>query len=270
MKSPLFNEKGLTGLALQMKIMADLTKMHKQFNDGIEKLGEYAKTVHETAQGVKEHMSRIENLPPGAPGPEGKPGNNTPEKGVHYFTESDKAELIGRIMRQLPPPKDGTTPKRGVHYFTKDDVEHIVKIVNASIVMPTVDHQELIEKVTKKVKGSITTKDVKGFEDAHAVLRNFMARGSLHGAGDTVTAGTNVTITTDANGKKVISATSGSTTALTPTGAVDASNTTYTVASRPSSVVADGITYFENAGYTYAALQIVMTNAPSQYIRYYA
>ncbi len=54
----------------------------------------------------------------------------------------------------------------------------------------------------------------------------------------------------------------------TPTGTVNSVNTTFGVTAQPTSVIADGITYFENQGYTYAALFITMTIAPSQYIRY--
>lgn len=55
----------------------------------------------------------------------------------------------------------------------------------------------------------------------------------------------------------------------TPTGDVDSSNTTYTVVAEPAFVVADGITYFDGAGYTYSALSIEMDNPPTQYIRYF-
>lgn len=53
----------------------------------------------------------------------------------------------------------------------------------------------------------------------------------------------------------------------TPTGAVNSSNQTFTVSAEPQYVIADGVTYFDGAGYTYAALSITMDTAPSQYIR---
>lgn len=53
----------------------------------------------------------------------------------------------------------------------------------------------------------------------------------------------------------------------TPTGTVDASNQTFTVTAEPKYVVADGVTYFAGAGYTYNALQITMDIPPSQSIR---
>jgi len=53
----------------------------------------------------------------------------------------------------------------------------------------------------------------------------------------------------------------------TPTGTVDASNDTFAVSSEPVCVIADGMTYFDGAGYTYAAPNVVMDIAPSQFIR---
>ncbi len=55
----------------------------------------------------------------------------------------------------------------------------------------------------------------------------------------------------------------------TPVGSVDSSNTSFTVTHEPNYVVADGITYFDGAGYTYSALTVTMDSPPSQYIRSY-
>lgn len=54
----------------------------------------------------------------------------------------------------------------------------------------------------------------------------------------------------------------------TPTGNVDASNSTFGVTGEPSSVVSDGVVYFDGYGYTYSSLQITMTIPPSEYIKY--
>lgn len=56
----------------------------------------------------------------------------------------------------------------------------------------------------------------------------------------------------------------------TPTGTVNASNTIFTVTGQPSSVISDGITYFEGFGYSYnlGLNQITMDIAPSQFIKY--
>lgn len=53
----------------------------------------------------------------------------------------------------------------------------------------------------------------------------------------------------------------------TPGGAVDAVNNSFTVTSVPKWVVSDGVTYFQNLGYTIASLVITMDIAPSSFIR---
>jgi len=64
------------------------------------------------------------------------------------------------------------------------------------------------------------------------------------------------------------SSSSSGTVYYTPTGTVNGSNTTFTPTAQPTSVNADGITYFSGAGYTFTAGNIVVDVAPSQFIRY--
>lgn len=53
----------------------------------------------------------------------------------------------------------------------------------------------------------------------------------------------------------------------TPTGTVNAVNATFTPTGEPQWVVADGITYYAGAGYTWNGTTITMDVPPSQYIR---
>lgn len=53
----------------------------------------------------------------------------------------------------------------------------------------------------------------------------------------------------------------------TPPETANAVTTVFTVSARPKWVVTESATYFEGAGYSYAALQVTMDVAPSQYIR---
>ena len=80
---------------------------------------------------------------------------------------------------------------------------------------------------------------------------------------------TNLTATYSGEGKLTVTASGGGSgsTVETPTGDVDASNTTFTPTSEPSWVVADGITYFDGAGYSFSGGDIEMDLAPSDYIR---
>ena len=53
----------------------------------------------------------------------------------------------------------------------------------------------------------------------------------------------------------------------TPSGSVNSSNVTFTVTSAPVFIISDGITYFENAGYTRSLLTLTLDVPPSSYIR---
>jgi len=81
--------------------------------------------------------------------------------------------------------------------------------------------------------------------------------------------GSGVSVENDGGRTKVtINAGSGTgVTVETPTGTVDATNASFTVTAEPKWIVSDGITYFDGAGYTYAALSITMDVPPSQFIR---
>ena len=106
------------------------------------------------------------------------------------------------------------------------------------------------------------------------------ATGQSHGPSDggyggpmeiPIKAGTNVTVRKDASGAYVISATGGGggsgVTVETPAGTVNSVNTVFTPTSEPKWVVADGVTYFAGAGYTWNGSTITMDLAPSQFIR---
>ena len=60
----------------------------------------------------------------------------------------------------------------------------------------------------------------------------------------------------------------GTVTVKTPAETPDSVRTEFTVTSEPIEVVADGITYFANNGYTYANGKIIMSIPPTNYIRY--
>lgn len=84
----------------------------------------------------------------------------------------------------------------------------------------------------------------------------------------TLTAGSNITIT-NGHGSITIAASGsgGGVSVSTPTGSVNASNTQFTPTGRPTWVVADGTTYFENNGYSWDGTHINMSIAPSEWIR---
>ncbi len=245
---------------MQSKATSDLIAIHAKLLAAIEEHSQHVQDFKDQAEEIRSHADRIQNLPPGEKGEsiQGEPG-----------VSPDVEQIVNTVLSKIPTPKDGVSP----------DPELIASRVVTRIKVrdgkdAIIDENALAEKVVEhiKVNKKLTKEHIGGLDEEISSYRNQMAmkQAGQHGGGDTVTAGSNVTITTDSNGKKVISASTGAAAPLTPTGTVNGSNTVFTVLSEPSSVIADGITYFAGAGYTYLALTITMDTAPSQYIRYYA
>lgn len=195
----------------------------------------------------------------------GKPGEpgKTPKKGVDYYTPKE----IEEIKKEVTPKKGvdykdgekGDTPQKGKDYFTKTEIEEIKKAVTpikgkdyrdgTDGYTPkkgidyrdgkdgeSVDEDKVIKKVTKEV--------LKKLPDITQDTMNQVGVtfGGMGGGGWKVT---------------------------TPAGTLDGSNTTFTVERSPIYIVADGIAYFEGAGYTYSGGTITMTSPPVSYIRSY-
>lgn len=80
---------------------------------------------------------------------------------------------------------------------------------------------------------------------------------------------TGLTVVRTGNGVRVTSSGGGGSgiTMETPTGSVNGVNVTYTVTSAPQWIVVDGITYFENFGYTRVGLTLTISTPPVSYIR---
>lgn len=159
-------------------------------------------------------------IPVPIPGKQGIPGP-APILGKDYFTESHKQEILAGILKNIHQPKDGETP--------------------------IIDHEKIIENVISRIQeGKVLKKEhINGFESEMATYRGQLA-GKIYGkdtwargGGDTVTAGSNVTITKDANGNKIISSTGGSGGTWTRGEKItlQGDNRTFTLTNAPSSVI---------------------------------
>lgn len=248
---------------LQEKALADLLAIHDRFLTAIEDHKMSVDEVKQYAQNIQDHAERIQNLPPGEKGDsiQGDPGESV-----------DFEQVVASVLERMPEVKHGISPdpdliatrvitrlKEGKKDKKGESVVDIPAIIDAVI-----GHLK-----DKKV---LTKEHIGGLDAEISSYRHQMAmrQAGQHGGGDTLQAGAGQTLTRNNNGTVTLTVPTGSVTPLTPVGAVNGSNTSYTVASEPTSVIADGVTYFAGAGYTYLALTITMDTAPSQYIRYYA
>lgn len=173
-------------------------------------------------------------------------------------SEEELRSIIEPLIPDAEDGEDGETPQ-------KEQLIEIMKPIVAeqlTAFMPTPkDKEEADKSMSDRLYGMI----VKAVAEEVGKIRDFYGGGS---PGDQVRAGSGISITQNVLGQKIITATSSAGVA-TPTGDVDGSNDTFVCLSEPKYVIADGITYFAGAGYSYNAgtKEITMDIPPSQYIR---
>lgn len=129
--------------------------------------------------------------------------------------------LIEKILSQVP---------------RRDEIQKMVDAVAASFVIPKgADIARLLEALSGHDR-----LDYNALKNRPGVS-TYGKGGSKHGGGDTIVAGTNITITVNSNGTKTISSTGGSGSGYqTATGTVNGVNTVFTFATAPSVIVVDG------------------------------
>lgn len=196
-------------------------------------------------------------------------------------------EIEAVVRKYIIQPKDGKTPgaeeiaqallgsKRLAKYIN-DRVQTQADAKLAEIKKEEPDEETMMQKIVAGLeKRGFSMPDIKKIETRFSEIRNQIASapynpppGSKRGGGDTVVAGTGVTITNTRNGNKQITATGVVATWRTPPETPDGVITIFTVTAEPATVVSDGTTLFAGQGYSYAALQITFVNPPALYVRY--
>lgn len=191
----------------------------------------------------------------------------SPKPDKDFLSKRTTEELIESIRpikdkdyRDGKDGEDGYTPIKGVDYFDGKNGRDGKDGKDADDVAITVT---VIEKVTKEVKRE-TDKEYDRIK-RHVASKSY-STGDLT---DTKTATTGQIMKKQADGTwaPANEAAASGVTVETPTGTINSSNTSFTVTAEPKWVVSDGITYFDSAGYSYAALTITMDVPPSSYLR---
>ncbi len=209
----------------------------------------------------------------GEKGDKGDKGNDgiTPKRGVDYFTKNDIELMEARILDQikLPEQKDAELDQEMLRSFVRTYVAEAIK------------NEDLKEDIVnmERVKGAFldwiapfcTTADMKAYVDEklrkelRGALRPNVVAGfsSLGAMTDVILTG----VPKDAKGNYILTPGGGSFIVETPTGAVNGTNPTFTVTATPAWIVADGVTYYQGAGYSLAGLTVTMDIPPSSFIR---
>jgi hypothetical protein len=161
---------------------------------------------------------------------------------------------VGPLGPQGPKGEDG-----------KDAIIDYKRVVKEAVKqIPPID----IEKAVKRITNDVAMRT----NDAVQTLRHSVATKTydLREMADMQGAAVGQVPVKQADGSwapETPAAVSGGITVETPSGTVNAVNPTFTVTATPKWIVADGITYFEGAGYSLATLTVTMDVPPSQFIR---
>ncbi|HEY9826344.1 MAG TPA: hypothetical protein V6D19_12925 [Stenomitos sp.] len=236
---------------MMVKMMTDLLSVHGQFMAKIKDFQEILKEK-KGDKGDSPTEAELKKIIAGLiPNPIPGDAGYTPKRGEDYFTDSDIKYLVNLVRGEIKV-QDGRTPKKGVDYFTKSEEREFLSTLKAHlktlIKEPKIDIEEVLAAVKDKIKPRI--QDITGLEEKFKVLESrIRASSEWRGGGDTVVAGTNITITTNSAGNKVISSTGGGG-GLTPltkdSGDVDGSNTSFVFSGEPTYLVVDGLFWQKN------------------------
>lgn len=170
-----------------------------------------------------------------------------------------KEELLDLIEMCMPEVEDG----KDAEPPTPEELTNALRPIFLEYMSSDSILSKLLEDHGKKVTDAVYGKVVNMI--AGEIVKLKRVGGGY--AGDRVKAGAGITIRMNSIGQKEIIA-SGAGSVSTPTGTVNGSNATFTLTDgTPKWIVADGITYYENAGYSISGTTLTMDIAPSQFIR---
>lgn len=217
----------------------------------IVKLSQELVSIHEKFLSKLDEVSFLINKKVGPKGDKGERGQKG-EKGDKGDRGVDGQitninEVVNIVLSKVKVPRDGIdgidgkTPIKGVDYMSKDEIDSLKKEIKDSLrqYQDSKDPEQLLHLFTKKGK-KLSMKHIDGLEQTISAFSNQLGRGYLHGGGDTVVAGTGVTLTSNSDGTKTISSSITSVGYQAPTGTVDGSNKTFVFASAPNVIVVDG------------------------------
>lgn len=147
---------------------------------------------------------------------------------VQHGKDADESLILRKLTAKIPPPREGPPGKNAV-----------------------IDHEALAKKVAQKLKTDIKLKPehIEGLgemmESYWKKVRAQSKSGIMRGGGDTVLAGTGITITRDSVGRSTIASTGGGGfSTLDATETPDGINVVFTfstASAKPSYIVADGV-----------------------------
>ncbi len=241
---------------------AKIKEIDTKIETHINNLQDASETLKTTQQAVLDHVQTILKGEPGTPADEQAIERRLTAK---IPPAVDTGRLSQQILSQVPKIDEKALVNRIIQALPKNKAS--LKIIRESF---EVDPLSVIEKIMALPEGKfkLTTKHIDGLEQTMSAFRSQLGRGYLHGGGTTLgPAGTGIILSNNPNGTVTISSTGGGIGLLTVTGTVNGINQIFTVISKPSVVVSDGISLTEkdnnsNAQWSYSGTTLTLVEPP--------
>lgn len=235
---------GVAGLVSELTYLKN--EVINSVNEKIDEVDSKLKDIVDTTKILESTKSEVISIVKEIhQGPPGKPANeeNIYNKLLSKFPDPiDVDALAKNILSRVPKIDEKNLTKKILKAIPENKAS--LKVIQEKF---EIDPMSVIEKIMELPDGKfkLKTNNIDGLEQTMSAFRSQLGRGYLHGGGDTVTAGTNITITTNAAGQKVISA-SGSASPLTTKGDLY----TYTTVNARLAVGSDGQILFADSAQT--------------------
>lgn len=210
-------------------VQENIDNLNKTTTDFVENLTEEAQNLEEMKT---EAFDAIEEKAVQGEKGEDADEDKIVETVLSKIPKVDTNALTKAILAQVPKLDKRALVKEILTALPKNKAS--LKIIQEKI---EVDPMSVIDKIlelAKEGKFKLKSENIDGLDQTISAFYNQVGRrGYLHGGGDTVVAGTNVTITSNPNGTKTISATGGSSVTPSPLSKVDDTNVTLTLGGTP-------------------------------------
>lgn len=191
--------------------------LDKKVNDIDQTISDAKTTIQDTTDQALAHIKDIK---------QGEPGKDADHEQIvkdvlDQIPKFDEEAFSTSLLNKVPKINEDALLKKFIQKIPENKAS--LKIIQEKF---EIDPMSVIEKIMSMPEGKfkLKTSNVDGLEQTMNAFRSQLGRGYLHGGGDTVVAGTNITIVTNANGQKVISSTGGGGTPATPVHSIQYNN----------------------------------------------
>ncbi len=252
--SELYAQLDALGTDLIDTVNFKLEELETRIQDQLDKVVDTTKVLEDTQNEIVDYVNNVKQGPPGESPDAEKILQNVldripvrdEQQMVYKITQNvmqyapSEERIIARVMAQTPRVDEKALEQRILAKVPKPKTS--LKVIQEKF---EIDPMSVIDKIMTlpEDKFKIKSSQIDGLQQTMAAFHNQLGRGYLHGGGDTVQAGSNITITNSAGGKKIISSTAGPVSTAKELFSVSSLTTNVTLAHTPISSAVTTVSY---------------------------